>query len=68
MNEDGVDAQEKKIEAAGNGKTYLPAGEYTVKASKSGSESGQKLKLVERSGRRFGEPDPAPGVQYEIKK
>jgi photosystem II stability/assembly factor-like uncharacterized protein len=68
LSEAGIGNLEKAPKAAGNGKTYLPAGEYSINASKSGAESAQKLKLVERGGRRFGEPEAAPGVQYEIKK
>ena len=72
MNEAAIQAMGEKAKAADNGKTYLQAGEYTIKSIKSGSESTQKLKIVARNNnRRFGEPDAAPGIpgsQYEIKK
>jgi len=68
LDEAGLAVMDEKPEPADNGKTYLSAGEYTVRARINGSESTRTFKLTERSGRRFGEPAAAPGVLYEIKK
>lgn len=59
-----------KVKAADNGKTYIPAGEYTVKTRVNGAEATTKLKVVSRNNnQRFGEPGATPGdSQYEIRK
>ncbi len=60
---------EKGPKQAGNGMFYLTPGEYVMSFTVNGATTEQAFKVTERAGRRFGgEPEPAPGVQYQIKK
>ncbi|MBT3450121.1 MAG: glycosyl hydrolase [Bacteroidetes Order II. Incertae sedis bacterium] len=55
-------------EPADNGLAYISAGTYTVRVQTRGANAKATLKIADRAANRRGEPDPAPGVQYEIKK
>lgn len=69
VNGEIASGMEKGPKAADNGKFYLPAGEYVMSITVNGSTSEQSFKVTERSNRRFGgDPEPAPGIQYQIKK